>query len=109
MVVIPFSEFPAFTQEVTLDEVPYRFQFVWNFRGQYYTLSIFDRELNPIVQGIKVVVGYELISIYNGADVPPGELYVVDTTDEVERITQDDLINGVVQIVYIPEDEVAAL
>jgi hypothetical protein len=105
MLVLPFSEAPAFSQEVTLDDVPYRFRFIWNTRFEFWSMSIFDREFTPIVQGIKVVLGYELISLYRGLPVPPGEIYTVDTTDEVVRIGRDDIPDGVVQLVYVPESE----
>lgn len=105
MVVIPFAEFPAFTEEVVLDNTPYRFQFIWNYRGQYWSLSIFDRELAPKVQAIKVVVEYELLKMYHALDVPPGELYTTDTTEEVQRIERETIQNGDVELVYIPEAE----
>ena len=59
MVTIPFAEFPAFTQEIILDNVPYRFSFNWNTRGEFFTMSIADRDEVKLLSGIKLVMDFE--------------------------------------------------
>lgn len=107
MVTIPFTIFPAITEEVTLDGVPYRFSFAWNFRGTYWSLSILDRDFNELVSGVKVVLDYELIRQFPSRGLPPGELWAVDPAGILQDISQADL-GAVVEMVYITEAEVAA-
>ena len=56
MVVIPFKDLPSFTQEIALSGVSYIFEFNWNYRGQYWSMSIYNRDRVPIVLGVKLVI-----------------------------------------------------
>jgi hypothetical protein len=106
MIVIPFKEFPSFTEEITLDNVPYRLSFNWNTRGEFFSLIFQSREEENLA-AIKLVLEYELISNYPDYGLPPGKLYVVDTTDSTDNIGRDDFTNNrALQLIYVPEDEV---
>ena len=107
MQIIPFAEFPSFTEEITLDGTPYKVSFNWNTRGEYWTVSFTDREENVLAAGIKLVLEYELIADYPDRGLPPGHLYVIDTTNSKEPIGRNDFHNErALTLVYIPEDEV---
>lgn len=106
METIPFKEFPSFIEEITLDNVPYRLFFNWNTRGEFWSLIFQDKENNDLA-AIKLVLEYELISNYPDYGLPPGNLYVVDTTDSTDKIGRYDFVNNrALQLVYVPEDEV---
>lgn len=105
MVTIPFSEFPAFSQEIILDNIPFRVSFNWNTRGEYWTLSILDRDENQLASGIKIVLDYELIARYPGRGLPPGEIYAIDTSGELDKIGRDDFQDRA-SLVYVLEGEV---
>jgi hypothetical protein len=106
VIVLPFTEFPFFTQDVTLDGVPYRFSFLWNTRASRWTVSIYDTSDVPIVEGIPVALDQELIRQYPGRAVPPGELWAIDATGALATIGRNDLALGLVQLVYVTEAEV---
>ena len=108
MVTIPFAEFPAFTQEIILDNVPYRFSFNWNTRGEFFTMSIADRDEVKLLSGIKLVMDFELIRRYPGRGQPPGELYVIDPSGQLERVGRNDFQDKV-SLVYVEENEVATI
>lgn len=108
MVTIPFSGNASFSQEVTLDGVAYRFQFSWNVRGNFWSMTIMDRDLNVLVAGVKIVLSYELIADWVGRSLPPGELYAIDTTSELLAIGRDDM-GDLVTLGYVPEAEVDAI
>jgi len=102
--IIPFSEFPAFTQEATLDNIPYRLTFNWNTRGEYWTISIADRDEVKLISGIKLVMNYGLIRRYPGRGQPPGEFIVIDPSQQLEKAGRNDFQDKV-SLVYLSEDE----
>lgn len=108
MVTVPFSEFPAFTEEIVLDNVPYRFSFNWNTRGKFFTLIISDRDQVELLSGIKLVINFELLRWYPGRGTPPGELYVVDPSGELERVERNSFQDKL-SLIYVGEAEVATL
>lgn len=81
VVTIPMSSAASFKQEVTLEEVPYILAFRWNTRGEYWTMSIIDRDETVLVSDIKLVVAFPLVNIRYHSDsrLPQGEFYCIDT------------------------------
>jgi len=104
-VVIPFKDFASFEQEVQLDGVPYQILIDYNVLFGYWTISFKDRNLNEIVSGIKLVLNYNLFDQYPGRGLPPGELFVIDTTGNIDKIDRENVIEKLA-LIYIPEDEV---
>ena len=91
MDIIPVFEYPSYSESVVLENKPYRFSFVWNSRGEYWSLTISDKQGEVLLDGLKLVLGFELISEYADEDLPPGALLVLDTTDSLTGIGRDDL------------------
>ena len=105
---IPTFDTASYSEEVTLDEAQYRLDFHYTFRGDYWVVDILDRDLNPLVMGVKVVPSYELLAQYKHLAVPQGILMAVDVAAENLRIGRDDLPTRV-DLVYMTEAESAAL
>lgn len=105
MQVIPIATLPALAAEVTLDGIPFRITLAYNFRGLYWTLSIYDRDRAPLVQGIKLVPEYELLRQFPGRGLPPGQL-ITFAADGSQVIGEADL-GTKFPLVYVPEAEVA--
>ena len=103
--IIPFKDFPAFVEKVVLDGVPYQLRFWWNSTGEYWTLQMLNNSGTILLSGIKIVLGIELISAFVWMGLPPGELWAIDSTDELDRIGLNDLSSGAVYLRYIPESE----
>jgi hypothetical protein len=100
--IIPFFETPSFQEEVTLDGIVYSLIISWNSLGAFWVLSIFDRDLNPIILGIKLVLNYELFKMHPKLNSPKGELYVIDIKEGSGTISFEDLTsNGRCQLVYV--------
>jgi hypothetical protein len=106
--VIPVFDTSSFTEELTLDDANYRFRLDWNYRGQFWQLSIYDRDLALLVGGIKVVINYPLLDPYKYLPIPQGELFAIDTSEPNQRIEDGDLGTRV-NLVYLTEDEYAAI
>jgi hypothetical protein len=105
VISIPFAEFPFFTQDLLLDGAKYRFLFLWNTRASKWSLSIYTTSDAPLVEGIPVALDQEMLGQYHSRGIPPGELWAVDATGTLVEISRDDLAKGLVQLVYVPEDE----
>jgi len=104
---IPWAVFPAFSNEVTLEGVVYRFTFVWNYRGQYWTMSIYDRDDVALLVGVKLVMRFSLTKHYPGRAVPPGVFMVSDPKQVLDRVEDGDM-GANTELVYFTEDEVEA-
>ena len=105
MVKINFQDYPSFQQEVVLDNDSYVLNFNWNSRGGFWDFSILDTLLNPILQGLKVVLNYPLTRQFKYKDIPQGEFYAVDASGDGSRIEQNDFVNGRVSFIYLTEAE----
>lgn len=109
MRILPFKDFPSFTEEITLEGIPYVFRFDWNSRGQFWTMDIYDREENSLILGKKLVLFYELLRQYPDRGLPLGELYVIDPAlNNFTPIKQDDFQDRL-YLVYFEEEEVAII
>lgn len=104
MVILPFSEFPTFTEEIILDNIPYKFNFKWNTRGDYWQLGIYDRT-EVLLISVKVVLNFELLSLYRHFGGPQGELYTIAMVDGLSRIERES-IGDTVELIYLGVDEI---
>lgn len=93
MIQIPFVQYPSYTKEIILEENTFIFSFVWNTRGEFWTLTIMDTQKNFIINGIKLVLNYNLFQDYKHLDIPQGNLYVIDLSNDVSKIKYDDFTN----------------
>lgn len=102
---IPFSnEFANFSEEVTLEDTSYRLEFRYNGRSGQWTMNVLDIDLNPLIAGVPLVLNFSLFDQYPGRNLPPGEFYVVDTTEKERAIDRGNM-GTILSLVYIGEDE----
>ena len=66
--------------EVELGDTSYLLRFTWNYRSEYWFLTISDTDSNVIVGGVKVVVGKPLLAEVSNEDAPAAEILAVDTS-----------------------------
>lgn len=104
MLTIPFKVFPAMSEEIILDDKSYRFRFSWNTRASFWSMEIFNSELETIVSGIKVVLNYELITRNPDRGLPPGEIFAIDPSDTLSEITLNNL-GTEIKLIYVEESE----
>jgi hypothetical protein len=108
MILIPFFDNACFSQDIVLDAVPYHIVFYWNARGEFWVLDVYDRDLNLLVAGIKIVNEYELFYNHPDHGLPPGKLYVIDYRGEGYAIAYDDFTKGNCELVYMEAETVTA-
>ena len=104
--LIPSVEEFAFT--TTLDDVAYGFRFYWNGRDDAWYFDAFDADAQPIMYGVKVVLGANLGRTHHHPLVKTGALMAIDLSGELRDATFDDL--GVrVMVIRLTATEMAAV
>ncbi len=103
---LPFLKSPAFEYRIVLESVAYNFSFIWNTRGEYWTMGIRDDQNVNLVDSIKIVLDTELIEQFVDRDLPSGKMYALDTSGNKSNIAYDDMTNDRVGLYYLSEGEV---
>ena len=93
MVIIPFTTYPSVTKEVAFDGDIYKLSFTWNDRMEAWVLSFLTLQDVAILTGIKLVLNYELIRMYRHLNIPQGNLFVFDLSDNENKIGYEDFSN----------------
>lgn len=87
----------------SLDGVPVTLRIVWNERFSHWTMGVFDRQLDPIITGIRLTRGYPLLSGFN-LDSVAGDFIFYRINGSKEDADIDSLGNDF-DLVYLTEDE----
>lgn len=104
--IIPFDESSSYIQQTPLDGTTYIIKIVWNSRGGFWTISFYDLDNNPILLGIRIVQGVELLSQYRSYAIPSGELYAMDLSRDFSDIERDDFTGDRnLRLIYFAESE----
>lgn len=82
---------PSFIETIDLEGIYYKFKFSWNNRDTCWLLDIYDINDSLLLGGIKLVVNYELISHHKVIGMPPGKLFLYDSSLTGEPCLFDDL------------------
>jgi hypothetical protein len=97
---IPMYQEANFTETVTLENIPYIFEFKWNDRFSFWSMSISNSSNTYIIRGIHLVTGVELLKGHPNIGLPPGKMMVTD----IRQIPQDpvyvDFTNGNCFLIY---------
>lgn len=79
------------SQEVTLDEIRVRVRAIYNGRQDRWLLDLLDIDDVPILAGLRLVPGVDLLAWYrHEARLPPGQLFV-QSGSERQPPTQESL------------------
>jgi hypothetical protein len=98
------SDNSTYTETIQLEGIFYIFDFHWNTRDEAWYCTIYASDRTPIIAGIKLVVDYELLNDYKVEGMPPGALFLIDTTLQRIPCQRNDL--GVrCQLIYLTSDE----
>lgn len=65
---------------IELDGVVYLMNFRKNFRSLRWVLTLKKEDGTVLVSGVPLVTGISILKQYPADDMPPGDLYVDDTT-----------------------------
>lgn len=64
-------------------------------------MNVYDRDSNPLVLGIKLVLSDEFLKKFPDRGLPPGLMVVDDGTDKNDPIAFEDLTNGRCNLIYV--------
>ena len=101
MVIIPMFTDSCFSQDIVLDAISYHFRFYWNTRGLFWAFDVYDRDLNALALGLKIVNNYELFYNHPDRGLPPGKMLVIDLRGTDFEITFEDFTNGNCRLIYV--------
>jgi hypothetical protein len=65
---------------VELDGREYVLRFDWSARDESWYLSIYDQDEEPLALSLRMLTGHPILKGQTDPRLPPGQLFVVDTT-----------------------------
>jgi len=107
MQIIPAKQDSQYREDVELDGTTFILIFAWNALNEYWSLGIYDRDLNPIVYGIKIVTQYNLTQQLVQSGMPLGEILCQNIVGLFEKIQRNDM-GQTNELVYYAEGELSA-
>jgi len=93
------SEEASYDQTVQLEGVNYVLRLNWNSTYSYWAMSIYNEQGEPLLLGVRLIIGVELLVRYRLSNLPPGSLLVVDFTDNLLRLGRETL-DGDARLMY---------
>jgi hypothetical protein len=106
MLTVPVRDLPDQVLDLTLDGEIHRLRLRWTDRTASWVMDWLGQDDAPRVTGLRVSLGLEHLRQFPGRGLPPGELWAADPSGNLQGITRQDLPEGRVQLVYVPEAEV---
>jgi len=91
MQIIPAKQDSQYREQINFDGTIYVLFFNWNALNEFWTLSIYDQNLNPIVYSIKIVTQYNLTEQIVQSGMPEGEILCQNIVGIFEKIKRNDL------------------
>ncbi len=90
--LIPTSSDPHYVQTTSLDGTAYTLTFKWNRRAERWSLTLGTADGEPIIEGIALVTGCDLLKGYRYLpECPPGILVC-------SPLGSDDATPGIVEL-----------
>src|ERR1700735_88143 len=91
LVPTPDGTTPVYSETVALDGTPYLLEFNFNQRCACWYLSLQTIDGDDIADGLKLVVGWNLLIKCASPNRPPGWLFVLSNTPDSSTPGLDDL------------------
>ncbi len=97
-----------YEEQVPLEGSIYSVTLYWNSRASAWFFDLDDPNGDPVVYGLRVTTGRNLLAQSVSSTQPPGVFYVFDTSGSDTDPGQNDLGTRVL-LVYVPAADVAAI
>jgi len=89
------SDIANYEFKTDLEGTRYIFTFRFNTRANRWIVDILQDDKTMILSGIPLVLGTDLIGRFQNADLPPGNLFLVNLENEYAECGRNDLGNDV--------------
>lgn len=103
-VQIPWFDNADTQFEITLDGFVYLIRLRWIDGAGAWAMDIHTRDRTPVVLGMRIVLGAELVDAPAAAYAPPGRFYLLG-----EPPTYDSMLDGSTRLIYLAAAEIDAL
>lgn len=104
MQLIPSKQATQYRQEVELNNETFILTYAWNALNKYWSLSIYNRDLEPIVLGIKIVTQFNLTEQIVKSGMPLGDILCHNISGTFQKIERNDM--GLTnELVFYPEGQ----
>jgi hypothetical protein len=77
--------------DVVLSGIEYKLRLLYNVRASFWSISIYEIDDTPIVEGVRLVINYPIFENIVNKKLPKGRLYLIDVSDTKIEALQDDL------------------
>ena len=106
MVELPVtSEFSAYDFRTTLEGTVYTFNIRYNERMDRWVFDILTSSEEQIIMGVPILLGVNLLGMYQDKRLPLGVLFAINLKDELVEAKRDDLGTNVL-LLYQPSTEI---
>lgn len=91
MQIIPFKQPAEWQMQITLSDVIFILNFKWNTLNQYWMMSIYNANNDPVLLGVKVVVNWNLTGQFVIEGMPAGDIVCQNVLGGFEKIARFDM------------------
>jgi len=102
MQIIPFKEPAAWVAQITLSDVIFNLHFKWNALNKYWVMGIYNRNDEPVLIGVKVVVNWNLTGQFVTVGMPEGDVVCQNVLGGFEKIQRFDMGDIAELFYYLP-------
>lgn len=96
---IPLSNAPSQEFSITLSGALYFINIRLNYRMQTWTLNLYDSDRQPLLYGIALVPGVDVLTPYNITNL--GLLFAINLESPLEEIPTDDNFSDYGGLFYV--------
>lgn len=91
-----------------LDNKTYKFDFLYNSIGDFWTFDLYDDNDNLIVGSVKIIANYPLLFYFAYDELPDGDIFC-EIYDKTKRINRNSFVSGEAKLYYLTREEIEAL
>jgi len=107
MQIIPSKQNSQYREDIELDGTNFILIFSWNALNEFWSVGIYDGDLNPIVLGIKIVTQFNLTQQLVQVNMPLGDILCQNIVGFFEKIERNDM-GQTNELIYYAEGELTA-
>jgi hypothetical protein len=93
------ADTPHQSFSVTLNGTVFGFKLRYNSRAGHWALDLYDAGANPLLSGIAIRLGVDLLAQYAGDTLPAGSLFAINWVDAYSEPDRDNFGSDV-SLVY---------